>query len=79
MTPESNRIAAALLVDQIKDVRKQCSKCIKVLSRSKPLSQADLEACAHLGDALATAHELLRLALAQIAISRLKRNGKITR
>jgi hypothetical protein len=61
------------LAAQIAAVRDECNHVVKSLSCGRNLSDATLAECVRLGDSLEHTHRSLKIAVAQIAISRRKR------
>lgn len=69
---EMSRTTDALAAE-IAAIRDECQRAVQTLSRRKPLSEATLAECVRLGDSLERTNRSLRFAVAQIAISRRKR------
>jgi hypothetical protein len=67
---------AALLAMQMNLLRDECCEAADRILRQKPVSEAELDECARLDDALAEAQRLLRSVVARITYSRLKRRSQ---
>jgi hypothetical protein len=65
--------SADVLAARIAAARDECHRAVEVLSSRRPLSDAKLAECARLGDSLDATHRFLKFAVAQIAITRRKR------
>ena len=70
---------AARIAFEIDTVRAGCSKAARVLSSRETLDEAELEECARLDDALAHAHRILKAAVRNIMLSRIKRRSRRSR
>lgn len=66
----------ALLAFQINSLRDECCEAADKLLRQKSLDEAELDECARLDDALAEAQRVLKGAVTQISLSRLKRRSQ---
>jgi len=70
---------AARIAFEIDTVRAGCSKAARMLTTRQPLQEAELEECARLDDALAHAHRILKAAVRNIMLSRIKRRSRRSR
>jgi hypothetical protein len=63
----------AMMARRMDSLRTECCAAAQRILRRKVLSEAELEECARLDDALAEAQRLLRSTVSKIMISRLRR------
>lgn len=63
----------ARLAFQIQAMRMECCRAAKTLMKRRQLNEEELEECARLDDALASAHRLLKSTVARITLARIKR------
>ena len=68
---------AAQVAFQIEALRAECCAAAHLLVNETPFNEAELEECARLDDALATAQRLLKSTVAGVMISRLRRRSRI--
>jgi len=61
---------------ELDTLRAACSKAAGVLVNKSSADEAELEECAQLDDALATAQRILKLAVRNVMLSRLTRNSR---
>jgi hypothetical protein len=66
---------ANVLAARIEAIRDQCHSAVKALMSRRRLSDAKLAECARLGDSLEATQQFLKSAVAQIAITRRKRQS----
>jgi hypothetical protein len=69
----------ARLAFEIDGARAACSKAAQVIISHKRLDESELEECARLDDALASAQRLLKAAVRNILLSRIDRRSRRTR
>jgi hypothetical protein len=69
----------ARLAFEIDSLRKRCSQAAQFLVDQDVLDEAQLEDCAHLDDALAKAHRLLRQTVRSIMVERLNRRSRTSK
>lgn len=62
----------------IEDLRAECCKAAGQLAGKHPLDEMELDECAQLDDALASAHRLLKASVGRIILSRLRRRSRRT-
>ena len=67
---------AAILAFQIEALRDVCCVAAEVLTSRKTLDEEELEDCARLDDALAAAHRILKVTVAEITLARLHRRNQ---
>ena len=70
---------SAGLAFEIDNVRAECSKAAQVIISQKRLDEFELEECALLDDALAHSQRLLKAAVRNVLLSRLKRRSRRSR
>ncbi len=59
-------------------MRAECCAAAQLLSNEDPVDEEELEECAALDDALASAQRLLKSTVAGVMISRLKRRSRFS-
>jgi hypothetical protein len=70
---------AARIAFEIDAVRAGCSKAAQQLVAKNPLDENELEECARLDDALARAHRIIKAAVRNIMLTRIKRRSRRSR
>jgi len=71
--------STARIAFEIDATRAACSKVAQLLLSHEPVNEAELEECARLDEALASAHRLLKATVRSIMLSRLKRSSRARR
>ena len=61
---------------QLEALRAECCTAAQVLTEMEDVNEAELEECAQLDDALASAQRLLKSTVARIILSRLRRRSR---
>ena len=69
----------ARIAFEIDAIRSGCCKAAQALMRQKKLDELELEECARLDDALASAQQLLKRTVRNIMLSRLHRRSRRSR
>src|SRR6185295_18853461 len=71
--------STARIAFEIDATRAGCGKVAQLLLSREPVNEAELEECARLDEALASAHRLLKSTVRSIMLSRLKRSSRARR
>ncbi len=66
----------AKIAYEIDALRADCCKAAHALTRQEEFDDADLEECAHLDEALAQAHRLLKSTVRNVIMARLSRRSR---